>query len=45
MLMYGQLIQGNYFIFINIFRWINGKYGIGKRIEFTDSLKMIDAIN
>lgn len=25
--------------------WINGRYGVGKRIAFTDSLKMIDAIN
>jgi phosphoenolpyruvate carboxykinase (ATP) len=26
-------------------RWINGRYGIGKRIAFTDSLIMVDAIN
>jgi phosphoenolpyruvate carboxykinase (ATP) len=32
-------------IFKKYFRWINGRYGVGKRIAFTDSLKMIDAIN
>lgn len=42
MLMYGSLIQGNY---INYFRWINGRYGVGKRIAFSDSLVMVDAIN
>lgn len=26
-------------------RWINGRYGVGKRIAFTDSLVMVDAIN
>ena len=46
--MYGQSILGNYLFykqFYNLYRWINGRYGVGKRISFTDSLKMIDAIN
>jgi len=32
-------------MFLLIFRWINGRYGVGKRISFTDSLSMVDAIN
>jgi phosphoenolpyruvate carboxykinase (ATP) len=37
------LVNTGYFIFN--FRWINGKYGVGKRISFLDSLRMVDAIN
>lgn len=40
--MFGQSTQGN---ILFKFRWINGRYGVGKRIAFTDSLKMVDAIN
>ncbi len=40
--MSGWSILGN---FIAYFRWINGRYGVGKRIQFTDSLRMVDAIN
>lgn len=27
------------------FRWVNGKYGVGKRIDFETSVKIVEAIN
>jgi phosphoenolpyruvate carboxykinase (ATP) len=40
--MSGSLTPGNFRCY---FRWINGRYGVGKRIDFKDSVKIIDAIN
>ena len=39
---FGWLIQGN---FVWYFRWTSGRYGIGKRISSSDSVKIINAIN
>ena len=43
MLRYGQSTQG--IIYINIFRWTQGKYGDSYRIPLQDSEKILDAIN
>ncbi len=40
--MFGLLTQGK--LIFNI-RWTGGRYGLGKRIAFEDSLKIVDAIN
>jgi ATP-dependent phosphoenolpyruvate carboxykinase len=32
-------------VFLKQFRWTHGKYGVGKRIKFEDSVAIIDAIN
>lgn len=40
--MFGLLTQGN--LIFNC-RWTQGRYGLGKRIAFEDSLKIVDAIN
>ena len=42
MSMFGLWILGIYIIY---FRWTQGKYGVGHRIPFQDSVKIIDAIN
>lgn len=41
-LTFGWSTQGNLFV---KYRWINGRYGVGRRIDFKDSLAMVDAIN
>lgn len=36
------LVNTGYFLYL--FRWINGRYGIGRRIPFEDSMKIIENI-
>ena len=39
---FGLSILGKYILYQ---RWTNGKYGVGYRIPFQESVKIIDAIN